>query len=228
MAARPLHRAKLSRAERQISRSRSPLLLLASVRIGLLQDLPGSATSRTWNRRCRGVNTPICSGRRWTLLSGLGRLHTRRPHGVWARGQPGAWPGRSGFARGYARRKRPTCRPRPEPRRLPQVWTGRNPCSRRDVPLTGALSAGRQASPWLTTSRGAWSGVNKITWSSSMRALIRTHCAAARCAVRHVSSLDGAGCGAGRAGRAGGGPAEGAAIRIAILLAAGRRLVAKH
>jgi hypothetical protein len=42
--------------------------------------------------------------------------------------------------------------------------TGRNPCSRRDVPLTGALSAGRQASLWLTTSRGAWSGVNKITW----------------------------------------------------------------
>jgi len=93
-------------------------LLLASVRIGLLQDLPGSATSRTWNRRCRGANTPICSGRRWTLLSGLGRLHTRRPHGVWDRGQPGAWPGRSGFARGHTRRKRPTCRPRPEPGRL--------------------------------------------------------------------------------------------------------------
>jgi hypothetical protein len=73
--------------------------------------------------------------------------------------------------------------------------SARNRRRRCDVSFTGVLSAEGQVSPWLTTSRGAWSGASKITWWSSRRALIRANCVAARCAVRRVFLRDGAGCG---------------------------------
>src|SRR5260370_41121481 len=52
---------------------------------------------------------------------------------------------------------------------------GRNPAGCRDGSLMGALSEGRQASPWLAVSHGAWSGSRRNTYCASSRLLRGTN-----------------------------------------------------